>query len=107
MRTTYRQRRDALVAALGEHLPEATPVGASAGLHLLAALPDDVDERRLAELALEQRVRVYPLSDQRLDKAADATSGLVLGYGSVTPEKSERGIRTVAECLQAMRSRPP
>ena len=105
MRTTYRQRRDALVAALAEHLPEATPVGASAGLHLLATLPDDVDERRLAELALEQRVRVYPLSDQRLDKATNAERGLVLGYGSVTPEKSERGIRTVAECLQTMRTR--
>jgi GntR family transcriptional regulator / MocR family aminotransferase len=105
MRATYRQRRDALVAALAEHLPEATPVGASAGLHLLATLPDDVDERRLAELTLEQSVRVYPLSDHRVDKADDAERGLVLGYGSVTPERSERGIRTVAECLQAMRTR--
>ncbi len=104
MRATYRQRRDALVAALTAHLPEATPVGASAGLHLLATLPANVDEHGLAALALAQGVRVYPLGDHRLVNDPDAQRGLVLGYGSVTPEKAERGIRTVAACLDAMRS---
>ena len=44
MRPIYRGRRDALLAALARHLPDVRPVGAAAGLHVLAWLPDDVDE---------------------------------------------------------------
>jgi len=44
MRAIYRARRDALLVALARHLPELRPVGASAGLHVLAWLPPDVDE---------------------------------------------------------------
>ena len=44
MRPIYRGRRDALLAALARHLPDVRPVGAAAGLHVLAWLPPDVDE---------------------------------------------------------------
>ena len=36
MRPLYRRRRDALLAALGERLPELEPAGIAAGLHLVA-----------------------------------------------------------------------
>ena len=44
MRPIYRARRDALLAALARHHPGVRPVGASAGLHVLAWLPPDIDE---------------------------------------------------------------
>jgi hypothetical protein len=40
MRPIYRGRRDALLGALSRHLPDLTPTGISAGLHLPAWLPD-------------------------------------------------------------------
>ena len=49
MRPIYRRRRDALLAAMARSLPGLEPVGASAGLHVLAWLPDDVDERGLID----------------------------------------------------------
>ncbi|MGE3660952.1 MAG: PLP-dependent aminotransferase family protein [Pseudonocardia sp.] len=42
VRVRHRARRDALVAALAEHLPGARVHGVAAGLHLLLTLPDDV-----------------------------------------------------------------
>ena len=44
MRVRYRARRDALVAALAEELPEATVHGIAAGLHVTVELPDGLDE---------------------------------------------------------------
>ena len=39
MRPLYRRRRDALLAALRERLPDLEPAGIAAGLHLVAYLP--------------------------------------------------------------------
>ena len=44
MRPIYRRRRDTLLAALREQIPELEPAGIAAGLHLVACLPDDLDE---------------------------------------------------------------
>ena len=58
VRPVYRARRDATIAALAEHLPEATWRGAAAGLHLHVTLPPDVDEKALAHAAFERGVLV-------------------------------------------------
>ena len=57
MRPIYRRRRDALLATLARHLPGLRPVGASAGLHVLAWLPPDLDERRIVRAAARGRDR--------------------------------------------------
>ena len=57
-RRIYRQRRDALIDALARWLPEATPSGVAAGLHLLVTLPADLDEALVTERALAAGVRV-------------------------------------------------
>ncbi len=51
MRPIYRGRRDALLEALGRHLPDLEPVGASAGLHLLAWLPPGSDDGAIVAAA--------------------------------------------------------
>lgn len=65
MRTIYRRRRDAMLAALASQLPTWRPVGASAGLHLLVELPDEVDEARLITAAARSGVLVYGLGRYR------------------------------------------
>ncbi|HEX6525086.1 MAG TPA: PLP-dependent aminotransferase family protein [Streptosporangiaceae bacterium] len=61
MRRRYRIKRDVLVSALSAYLPAARISGTAAGLHLLAWLPDDADERRTALRAREAGVGLHEL----------------------------------------------
>ena len=66
MRPLYRRRRDALLAAFREHAPELEPAGIAAGLHLVAYLPDGVDETAVVEAAARRGVAVYGLAPYRI-----------------------------------------
>ena len=44
MRTEYARRRDALLDAMQRNVRHATPLTAPGGLHMVARLPDDIDE---------------------------------------------------------------
>ena len=94
MRPIYRQRRDALLAALKRYLPELEPCGAEAGLHLLTWLPPGTDEAAFAARAAERGVGVYSLAPYRLEGPVDA--GLIFGYSGVSEEAIETGIRRLA-----------
>ena len=56
MRVSYRARRDALIAALGEELPETAVSGIAAGLHATVRLPDSDDEAAIVEEARRRRI---------------------------------------------------
>ena len=101
MRPLYRERRDALLEALRRHLPTLRPTGASAGLHVLAWLPDGVDETALVEAAAARGVRVNGLAPTYSDPAR-APRGLVFGYGTATTSEIESGVRLVAEALASL-----
>lgn len=95
MRPIYRARRDALLGALRQYLPELRPVGASAGLHVLAWLPDGIDEAALVEAAAEAGVGVEGLTPYRSAGRA-GPGGLLFGYGTVAEAGIEEGIRLIA-----------
>ncbi|NMH82524.1 PLP-dependent aminotransferase family protein [Pseudonocardia xinjiangensis] len=82
VRTRQRARRDAMLAALRHHLPDARIHGVAAGLHLLVTFPPGLDDRVLAERARDSGVLVQPLSWHRV---ADGPPGLVLGYAAHPP----------------------
>jgi GntR family transcriptional regulator/MocR family aminotransferase len=103
MRPIYRARRDALLAALRRYLPELRPVGASAGLHVIAWLPSDVDETSLIERAAAAGVAVYGLSGYHSARR-DAPGGLLFGYGTVTEGAIDEGVRLVAAAMSEVRS---
>lgn len=104
-RRAYRHQRDAVVAALAEHLPSAEVTGVAAGLQLLVLLPSGTDERALFEAALARRVKVYPLGDYHLRHRAGGPAGVILGYGSVPPDRAALGVARLAEALAEV-SRP-
>ncbi len=103
MRPIYRARRDTLLDALRRHLPELRPVGASAGMHVIAWLPPDVDEAALVERAARLGVAAYGLSVY-YSARRDAPGGLLFGYGTLTQAQIEEGILLVAEALDAVRA---
>lgn len=105
MRPLYRRRRDRLLGALARLAPDIRPVGASAGLHLVAMLPDDVGEGEVVSRAAQLGVQVYGLRRYRLTTDA-GTGGLVFGYGSVTESEIDEGVALVARALAAARLDP-
>jgi GntR family transcriptional regulator / MocR family aminotransferase len=100
MRPIYRERRDTLLDALGRHLPGLRPVGASAGLHVLALLPETVDEDAVVARAEALGVKVSGLSPTHFHPER-APGGLLFGYGTVTTSEIEEGVRLVAEAVRS------
>jgi len=100
MRPIYRARRDALLAALATHLPAVMPVGASAGLHVLARLPAGVDEGRVVELAAGVDVGVDGLAPYRV-APGPANGGVILGYARLTEAGIAEGVRRLASAVEA------
>jgi GntR family transcriptional regulator/MocR family aminotransferase len=97
VRTRQRQRRDALAAALHEHLPDARVHGVAAGLHLVVGLPGGVDDAAVAARAEAAGVGVQPLSYHRL---RPGPPGLVIGYAATTPDRLREGVRLLAGAVR-------
>ena len=92
VRRRHRRRRDAMVAAIGEHLPSARVHGAAAGLHLTITFAgrDDGSDVDIAVAALAAGVKVHPLSWHR---QRPGPGGLVLGYAASSTSEITDGIR--------------
>jgi GntR family transcriptional regulator/MocR family aminotransferase len=101
MRPIYRRRRDALLAALARHLPDLRPAGAAAGLHVLAWLPDDVDETGVVADAAASGIAVGGLAVRRIEPGP---GGLIFGYGVIAEAAIEPGIRRLAGIVAANRA---
>jgi GntR family transcriptional regulator/MocR family aminotransferase len=99
MRTRYRARRDALVAALASELPEATVKGIAAGLHVTAELPPGHDTAAIRRAAFEQRIELRSLDDYD----APGAPTLMLGYGNLPEPAIVPGVRELAKIVRQHR----
>ncbi|MCI0583613.1 MAG: PLP-dependent aminotransferase family protein [Chloroflexi bacterium] len=106
MRPIYRRRRDILLAALARHLPELRPVGAAAGLHILAWLPPALGPDAVVEAAAAAGIGIGSLAP---GAAIGATAtpgtpgGLVFGYGVIGERTIDEGVRRLAEVIDGLR----
>jgi GntR family transcriptional regulator/MocR family aminotransferase len=99
MRQCCRERRDALVGALGRELgPAARVVGDPAGMFLTAILPDSCDDHAIGMRAGSLGVRALPLSECYVGKPR--RRGLVLGYGGVGASEIETAMRRLGEAAR-------
>jgi GntR family transcriptional regulator/MocR family aminotransferase len=101
LRVIYRRRRDAMLSALERHLPDLRPVGAAAGLHVLAWLPPDIDEADVVAAAGAAGIRVQGLGP-RSDGSA-GSGAIILGYGLVPEDRIEPGIAGLARVVGGLR----
>jgi GntR family transcriptional regulator / MocR family aminotransferase len=97
MRLRYQQRRDSLLQALTQWLPQGQAGSGSGGLYMLLELPDGVDEAALLVAAAERGVGMEGLGWHRF--AHGGPPGLVLGYGNLSEPAIEQGVRLIAEAL--------
>jgi len=100
-RQIYRRRRDALVAALHEHLPDVRIHGVAAGLHLLIDLPREMDEQRVIAEAERRSIRVYGAAAYRA-KPRGAPPALLIGYGALQESRIEEAVAQLARALNSL-----
>jgi GntR family transcriptional regulator / MocR family aminotransferase len=100
LRAIYRRRRDTLLAALGRHLPEVEPVGASAGLHFLAWLPPHLDDEAVACAAHAASIGIDRVGAHRITPGG--RGGLVFGYGGIAERAIEPGVRRLADVVSRL-----
>jgi GntR family transcriptional regulator/MocR family aminotransferase len=98
MRPIYRARRDTLLAALRRHLPGLRPVGASAGLHVVAWLPEGMDETDTIERAATVGVAIDGVSPYYATPGG-GPGGLLFGYGAMPDPDIEEAIRLLAGAI--------
>jgi GntR family transcriptional regulator/MocR family aminotransferase len=97
VRPIYRRRRDQLLDALGSELPLLDPCGASAGLHVLAWLPDGTDERAVIGAAVHAGIGVNGLTRRRI--RPEGRGGLIFGYGTIAEHDIAPAIRVLATAV--------
>jgi GntR family transcriptional regulator/MocR family aminotransferase len=102
MRVRYRAKRDVLVEALTEALPEARVHGIRAGLHVAVQLRVGDQARTIREEALRRGVALTAMSDYYLDRTADS-SMLLLGYGRISEAGIRAGVRELAAAVHSFR----
>jgi 2-aminoadipate transaminase len=99
-----RDRRDALVASLGEVLPEARFVVPEGGYFLWIDLPEDVDTVALLAAAQQEGVVFIAGPDFMLD---GGRSSLRFSFASVPPDRIPDGVRRIGKALEGLRAASP
>ena len=98
------ERRDALVAALREQIPEARFVVPGGGYFLWLDLDDDVDTPSLLEAAKKEGVAFVAGPDFMLE---GGRSSLRLSFASVPASDVGEGVARVARALESVRAASP
>lgn len=99
MRVLYRERRDALVAALAENCGDVVDVRqAEAGMHLSVRLPEEIDAGSVSRAAARQGVTALSLSKFSLDR--DGPNGFVLGFAGYTPGEIRHATRRLCRVIR-------
>jgi DNA-binding transcriptional MocR family regulator len=96
-----RERRDALVGALREKLPEAEFVEPAGGYFLWLDLEGDVDTAKLLEAAKQEGVTFVAGPDFMIEGGANS---LRLSFAPVTTEQIPEGIDRLAKALESVRA---
>jgi DNA-binding transcriptional MocR family regulator len=99
VKNALRDRRDALVAALQEHLPEAKFQAPSGGYFMWVELPKAVDVDHLANAAAERGVVFVKGSDFLLEGGKNT---LRLAYSGVTVDQIGEGISRLAAAVRSL-----
>jgi len=100
-RELYRERRDAMIGALSEHLPSASWNVPNGGFYTWVKLPDGLDARSMLPRAVTARVAYVPGTAFYAD--GTGTDHVRLSYCFPTPDRIREGVRRFAGVVSAER----
>lgn len=93
MRTIYREKREILVSALHDLLPNATIRGANAGLHLILELDNGMSESELICSAKQNGIRVFGFSHYYFEThTAGHSPALLLGFATMKTTEIHKAV---------------
>jgi GntR family transcriptional regulator / MocR family aminotransferase len=99
MRDIYKQRRQFLLNYLQQELGEwLDPIPSCYGMHVAAVARPSVDLEVVAEVLLQNNVKIHSFS--RYFLGAQTRAGLIFGYGSVDLPEMNRGLSALRNALQ-------
>lgn len=105
-RYTYRQRRDAMIEAIGRYMPEAISITRpGGGLFLWVTLPGNADTRALLERSLQRGVAFVP--GEAFFPATHKKNSMRLNFSNMPEARITEGIRRLGLALQEMESGAP
>ncbi|MGV8979218.1 MAG: PLP-dependent aminotransferase family protein [Cellulomonas sp.] len=93
-REMYRERRDAMLGALAEHMPECSWTVPDGGFYTWVKLPDGLDAKDMLPRAVTARVAYVPGTAFYAD--GQGRSHMRLSYCYPTPERIREGVRRLA-----------
>ena len=93
-RELYRERRDAMVGALAEYLPECTWTVPDGGFYTWVKLPDGLDAKEMLPRAVTARVAYVPGTAFYFD--GQGADHMRLSFCYPTPERIREGVRRLA-----------
>lgn len=98
MRSLYKKRHDALIAAAGRHLSGLIKLHPSeAGLHLVGWLPKSLNDRDVSAELAQAGVVATAVSNYCLKVSRHR--GLVLGYAAFSEKEISEGVQRLARAL--------
>jgi GntR family transcriptional regulator/MocR family aminotransferase len=100
----YRERMQALQAALAKYLPQASVVPATGGASCWVTGPGWLDARSLASAAAERGVLIEP-GDVFFMSDRPPKRHFRLGISSIAAERIEAGVRELAGAMRALAQR--
>ncbi|RDU97283.1 PLP-dependent aminotransferase family protein [Trinickia dinghuensis] len=97
----YRERAQALMAALDAHLPQARYVPITGGASSWVEGPAWLDAERLATDALAVGVVIEPGDVFFANDDDEARRHFRMGFSAIAPDRIEAGVRALAQCVRA------
>ncbi len=94
-RALYKGRHDALIEELRPLLDICRISGEHAGVHLLLTFQKKITERELIRAAADEDIRVYGLSDYRIQRSEKDWPTILLGYANLTEEQIREAAGTL------------
>jgi GntR family transcriptional regulator/MocR family aminotransferase len=99
IRTIYAERRKVLTDALQKELPSIRIQQANLGMHVIAWLPEGMDDVDVARAAAREGIALRALSP--LCASAPVQRGLILGFGGFNAEQLREGVSRLRRVLVA------
>ena len=97
---TYRERRDAMLESLADHLPpQATWTRPEGGFYVWLTLPEGLDAKAMLPRAVTERVAYVPGTAFYADGFGSRC--MRLSYCHPSPERIREGVRRLAAVIQA------
>lgn len=98
MRKIYRKKHDKLTTTLERCYPTISITGEHAGMHILISVPLNKSEQELNQLAKENGIAIYPVSDYLLKPIEYEQPTFLLGFGGIALEEIEPSIHALMAC---------